>query len=406
MMLGSRGLDERLAYLRKVDSLPVDIAAAGQTLVKAKNAKAVLAFSDRSQAQRVLAARDPLILAEAYLESSMEIKGDVYAAIELKEHFFPDELGAVDKARIVLNFLRSYRRHSVQADRRYIAHHYEHPDDFYRLFLGRSMAYSCAYFAEEDDSLDTAQERKIAHLLAKLRLKPNERLLDVGCGWGTLAITAARDFGAYAVGVTLSHTQHAHANRLIQRQGLGERCRVELMDYRELDEDRQFDKVASVGMYEHVGRRNLSGYFKKVHSLLRPEGLFVNHGITRKFYPDWRKASEGLFIDKYIFPGGEIHASSQVIQAMEQAGFEIFDVESLRKHYAKTLRHWVDKLQRNADEARRVVPESVFRAWVLYMAGCALGFDEGYLNVHQICGSKTESFGGSEIAMTRHHLYK
>jgi cyclopropane-fatty-acyl-phospholipid synthase len=397
---------QNLAYLGDVDRLPVDISAAGQKLVKAKNAKAVLDFSDTKQAERVLAARDPLIFAEAYLNGAMEINGDVYAAIELKEHFFPEKLGVADKARIIFNVLRSYRRHSVEEDRRYIAHHYEHPDDFYRLFLGPSMAYSCAYFADETDTLDQAQERKIAHLLAKLRLKANESLLDIGCGWGALAVTAARDYGARAVGVTLSRTQHAYANKLIQQQGLGDRCRVELLDYRHIDEGRRFDKIVSVGMYEHVGRRNLGGYFSKVHRLLRPEGLFVNHGITRKFHADWRKASEAMFIGKYIFPGGQLHASSQVIQAMEQAGFEIFDVESLRKHYAKTLRYWVDNLQANEQEARMLVPESVFRAWVLYMAGCALAFDEGYLNVHQVCGSKTQPFGGSEIAMTRHHLYR
>lgn len=387
-------------------NVPVDIKIAGKTVRRGENPSAALAFLDRSAAESVLGANDAFVLAEAYVRGLMDIEGDIFAAVSLKDRLYPEEVGLLEKGRIVFNVLKNYRRHSADKDRLYIAHHYEHPDEFYRLFLDRTMTYSCAYFLADDDDLDAAQEQKIDHLLAKLRLSPEDRLLDIGCGWGSLVIRAAELHGVSALGLTLSKTQHAYANRQIREKGLEGRCRVELRDYRFLDNDQRFDKIVSVGMYEHVGSRNLNAYFKKVFELLRPEGLFVNHGITRRRHPDWRKASEALFVDRYIFPGSEIHPASRVMAGMEGAGFEVFDVESLRRHYARTIRHWVARLEANSDEARRIVPEPVYRAWLIYMAGCALTFEEGYLNVHQAVGAKTMDYGGSAIPMTRHHLYK
>lgn len=385
---------------------PVDIIAGDRKLFQGDNSQAALVFADESVASHVLGKRDALAFAEAYVHGEMDIKGDIYAAVMLKDQFYPERLGLRDKGRIVFNVLRGYNRHTLNNDRKFISHHYEHPDDFYRLFLGKSMTYSCAYFAAENDSLDAAQENKIDHLLAKLRIKFGDRLLDIGCGWGSLVVKAAQDYGAKPLGVTLSKSQHAYADQRIRELGLEGNCQVELLDYRQLDPNQEFDKIVSVGMYEHVGGRNLNAYFKKVHELLRPDGLVVNHGITTTATPDWRKSSEARFIDKYIFPGGELYPVNHVIKGMELAGFEVFDVESLRRHYAKTLRHWVDNLRRRAGEASELVPESVYRAWVLYMAGCALTFEEGYLNVHQVCGSKTRRFGGREIPLTRAHLYR
>lgn len=386
-------------------SAPVDVMAGGRSLFRSDNARAVLSFSRESVANSVLRAPDALKFGEAYLSGQMDIEGDIYEAILLKEHFYPEALGLRDKGRIVLDVLLSYRKHTLDNDRNFISHHYEHPGEFYRLFLGDSMTYSCAYFNNERTSLDGAQEKKISHLLSKLHIQRGDRLLDIGCGWGSLVIQAAREHDVTALGITLSRTQHDYANKRLAALGLRGKCRVELQDYRDVQAEPRFDKIVSVGMYEHVGRRNLSAYFKKVNELLRPDGLFVNHGITAHAQGDWRKASEARFIDKYIFPGGELHSCNKVVGGMEAAAFEIFDVESLRKHYAKTLRCWVENLQRNAEAARKLVPESVFRAWVLYMAGCALTFEEGYLNVHQICGSKTGRYGGRDIPMTRAHLY-
>lgn len=387
------------------ESAPVDVFAGGRSLVKSENSKASLVFRNSKEAIRILKARDPFVLAEAFVQGQMDIDGDIYEAIGIKEYFYPDHITFADKSKIVFNVLKSYRTHNRNDDRSFISHHYDHSDRFFRLFLGPSMVYSCAYFANDTDTLDEAQDRKMDHLLGKLRLQSGERLLDVGCGWGSLVIKAARDYDAQALGITLSQSQHAFAQARIKELGIGDKCRVELIDYRDVSTKEPFDKIVSVGMYEHVGGKNLNSYFKGLHNVLRDEGIFVNHGITRKPYADWRKASEARFIDKYIFPGGELHPGNRVVEGMEVAGFEVTDVESLRKHYAKTLRHWVSNLQNHAAEARRIVPEQVFRAWVLYMAGCALTFEEGYFNVHQMCAFKTSPYGGHDIPMTRAYLY-
>lgn len=385
---------------------PVDIKIAGETIIRDKSSRAALVFRSRSEAESILGAKNGFAFAEAFVRGRMDIEGDIFSAVALKDRLYPEDVGLLERARIVFSFLKDYHRHSSKKDRDYIAHHYEHPDAFYRLFLGRTMTYSCAYFLADDDDLDNAQERKIDHLLAKLRVGQGDRLLDIGCGWGSLVIRAAELCGAEVLGLTLSQTQYGYANKEIKEKGLGDRCRVELLDYRHFEGNERFNKIVSVGMYEHVGTGNLDSYFEKIFELLEPEGLFVNHGITRKKHPDWRKAYEALFIDKYIFPGGTIHPSCRVIDGMEGAGFEVFDVESLRQHYAGTLRRWVANLEANSREARRIVPESVYRAWIIYMAGCALTFEEGYLNVHQAAGAKTMKYGGRSIPMTRNYLYK
>ncbi len=385
-------------------SLPVDVIAGRNRFIEGQNATAYLVFPDVESAKRVLAAKDAFVLAEAFMNGVFDIEGDLHAAVKIKETFYAERLSLFDRGRIVLNVARNYKFHSIGNDAKFISQHYDHPDEFYRLFLGESMTYSCAYFADNNDSLDVAQEQKISHLMAKLQLKPGDRLLDVGCGWGALAVRAARDRGANVLGITLSKKQHKYANNLIHNLGLEKSCQVKLMDYREL-KDEQFDKIVSVGMYEHVGSKNLGIYFKKIHDLLRPDGLFVNHGITRKIFPEWRRVPEAIFINRHIFPGGELHSPSRIMDEMERAGFEVYDVESLRKHYDKTLRCWLDNLQKNSAAARKLISEKIFRAWLIYLASCAMTFAEGYMNVHQFSGSKTPAFGGREIPMTRDYLY-
>jgi cyclopropane-fatty-acyl-phospholipid synthase len=384
---------------------PVDIVAAGQKLVSGTDSRAALIFKTPEEARKILAARDAMVLAEAFVHGRMDMEGDIYTAISLKDWLHSGQVGIFDKAQIVLRFLREWHTHGEERDGQYIRHHYDHPNQFYRLFLGQNMTYSCAYFNDPEEDLDVAQGRKVDHLLSKLRLKPGEKLLDIGCGWGSLIIKAAADYGAEALGVTLSPSQYEYAKDRIKREGLEKHCRVELCDYRRLPADEKFDKIVSVGMYEHVGGKYLNVYFEKIFSLLRDDGLFVNHGITRVINPDWSKASEALFMNKYIFPGGELHPVSWVARLMEETGFEVFDIESLRRHYALTLRRWVRNLQDKQEEALELVPETVFRAWVIYMAGCALAFEEGYLNVHQVSGSRSRAFGGTEIPLTRDHLY-
>ena len=386
-------------------SAPVSIVAGDRQVFAGDKPEAVMVFADADEAHRIMDARDLFQLSEAFVEGRMDIEGDIFAVVSLRHYFYPERLGLLDRAQIVFRFLREYKRHTPGHDRRYIAHHYELPDDFYRLFLGDSMTYSCAYFTDPDITLEAAQESKIDHLLSKLQLQPGERLLDIGCGWGSLVIQAATKYQAKVLGITLSRTQVDYACSRIRALGIDDVCEVRPADYRDLADEAKFDKVVSVGMYEHVGNRNLSTYFHTVFDLLRPDGLFVNHGITRKFAPGWERASEALFMGRYIFPGGELHSHARVAEAMEAEGFEIYDSESLRRHYAITLKHWVANLQENQAEARRLVSERTYRAWLLYMAGCASAFQEGYLNVHQISGSKTTEYGG-EIPLTRSYLYK
>ena len=386
-------------------SLPVDVIAGRNRFIEGQNATSRLIFPNVASAKRVLDAKDAFVLAEAFMNGIFEIEGDIHDAIRIRESFYPERLSLLDKGRIIFNVARHYKFHTIRNDARFVSRHYDYPDEFFRLFLGESMTYSCAYFADNNDSLDAAQEQKIAHLLTKLQLKRGDRLLDVGCGWGALVIRAARDHGAKALGITSSVKQYEYADKLIHDLGLEKSCQVKCMDYRELEEEQQFDKVVSVGMYEHVGHKNLGIYFKKIHDLLRPDGLFVNHGITRKPAPDWRKAPEAIFIDQHIFPGGELHSPSRIMNEMERAGFEVYDVESLRKHYARTLRYWLDSLQKSSAAARKLLPERTFRAWLIYLAGCTATFEEGYFNLHQFSGSKTPAFGGREIPMTRDYLY-
>ncbi len=400
------GKIDSLEQIGREWTVPVDVHAGGRRVIDGPDARAALVFADHDRAAEVLGSRDLLALAEAYVHGAVEIQGDIFAVVMIRDQFYPDTLSFLDKARIVLTVLKSYRRHRVEDDGEYISHHYDQPDEFYELFLGPTMMYSCAYFADDADRLDDAQEQKLDHLLTKLKLCEGETILDIGCGWGSLVIRAAERYGARAHGITLSKAQHDYANAKIERLGLAGRCSVELRDYREMPPGAQYDKIVSVGMYEHVGHRNLDRYFEKVSDLLKPDGLFVNHGITRKNEADWKRYPEARFMDKYIFPGGELYPSGRVVAGMEKAGFEVYDVESLRKHYVRTLRNWVGRLEMNSERALAIAPPQTYRAWRLYMAGCANAFEEGYLNVHQVCGSKSTRFGGHKISMTRDHIYQ
>ncbi|MDA0180582.1 cyclopropane-fatty-acyl-phospholipid synthase family protein [Solirubrobacter phytolaccae] len=279
---------------------------------------------------------------------------------------------------------RAGRLHSLTRDKAAIQHHYDVSNRFYELVLGPSMVYSCAYFAYPGESLEAAQARKLDRICRKLRLAPGERLLDIGCGWGSLLIHAAREYGVHGVGVTLSEAQAALARERVAKAGLSDRIEIRVQDYREIT-DGPFDKVSSVGMYEHVGRGELEHYTAAVHELLAPGGLFLNHGIAR-LHSDPPAAD--TFIYRYVFPDGELSPVTDVMTAMEGSGFEVRDVESLREHYPLTLRRWVANLAANRDAATAEVGEQRARVWRLYMLGSALGFEEGDVTVYQVLSAR------------------
>ena len=350
--------------------------------------------------RRLLIERNPLLLADAYFRGVLDFEGDLYSAISLKTHFerlsltWRDKLALLRDAwrlpakpdanlkpadtmasRIARRFSHS---HSKDSDRAAISFHYDVSNEFYRLWLDeeRVYSYSCAYFTSADESLDQAQRNKLEHICRKLRLRPGERLLDIGCGWGALICGAAEHYGVNAHGITLSQNHYEHVQRTIQRRGLEQKVSVELLDYRDLQGEAGYDKLVSVGMFEHVGLKNLPAYFAIAHRLLKLGGLFLNHGITSD-EGGWKKSVATEFINRYVFPDGQMETISMVQQIMEDADFEIHDVEGLRQHYALTLREWVSRLEERREEALKYVTEPVYRIWRLYMAACALQFEEG-----------------------------
>ncbi|MDQ2681084.1 MAG: cyclopropane-fatty-acyl-phospholipid synthase family protein [Candidatus Eremiobacteraeota bacterium] len=294
--------------------------------------------------------------------------------------------------------------HSIERDRAAIGFHYDQPLAFYRSFLDNELVYSCAYFDDGVTSLDDAQRAKLDYSLRKLRLQPGESLLDIGCGWGGLVIRAAQKFGAKALGVTLSASQHAEANRRIAELGIGDRARVELRDYRELA-DGSFDKIASIGMFEHVGRSRLPEYFNRAFALLRPGGLFLNHGIAEQS-PGRSGGKVSGFMERFIFPDGELVAVSDALAIAERSGFEVRDVEGLREHYMRTLRLWVKNLETHASTAIAEAGLQSYRAWRLYMAASAQGFRVGRMGLFQSLLAKPMPDGHVTIPPTRRDLYE
>jgi cyclopropane-fatty-acyl-phospholipid synthase len=363
-----------------------------------------------------------LALAEAYLFGDFDIEGRIDDVFPLADHLLDRRRNAADllrQGRWLLSLPsvhRGYRRqaerkavrlrgtrHSRARDRRAVTYHYDVPGEFYALWLDEQMVYSCAYFAAPDEDLDTAQERKLEYICRKLRLHSGERVLDIGCGWGGLLIHAAGHYGVSALGITLSRPQAELANERIRRAGLADRCRVEVRDYREIEDPEGFDKLVSVGMFEHVGEARLPEYFRRAYRLLRPGGVFLNHGIARSSDSPVRRGP--TFIGRYVFPDGELVPLSTTVRAAENGGFEVRDVESLREHYALTLKHWVRRLEEHASNARRITDETTYRVWRLYMSGSAHGFRTGRLNIYQTLLSKPDR-GESKLPLSRADWYR
>jgi len=293
-------------------------------------------------------------------------------------------------------------RHSRARDAAAVRHHYDLPPEFYALFLDRTMTYSCAYFEREDVDLDTAQVAKLDLVCRKLRLRADERLLDVGSGWGSLVLHAAREYGVRAVGITLSPRQLAVAQRSAAEAGLEDRAQFRLVDYRDIADER-FDAIASVGMVEHVGRDHLREYARALRGALRPGGRALVHGITCRPQAHLNRAS---FINTFVFPDGELEDVGRVVRELEFGGLEVRDVESLREHYALTLRHWRRRLDEHWDEAVRLAGERRARVWRLYMTGSILGFRLGSIAIHQTLAVRPTESGASGVPLTRSDWYR
>jgi cyclopropane-fatty-acyl-phospholipid synthase len=341
-------------------------------------------------------------LARAYVHGDIDFTGSARRVLGIAESM----VGAVEHGRDHLRTRIKQFLHQRRSNRDNIAHHYDVSNAFYRMWLDERMVYSCAYFRDEAASLEAAQVAKLDHICRKLRIAPGERFLDIGCGWGALLFHAAERYGALAHGITLSQNQFDHVTREIAARGLSDRVRVELRDYVDLPDDAQYDKIASVGMFEHVGVARFPRYFGKIQRLLTPGGMVLNHGITHNpLSANSLGSGIGDFVEDYVFPGGELTHVSKVIEGMAREGLECVDAEALREHYAKTLWHWVDRLEAHIDEARREVGEERFRVWRIYLAGSAHAFDRGWLSLWQILAGKPLPDGRLPHPLTRDYMY-
>ncbi|WP_169720347.1 SAM-dependent methyltransferase [Sedimenticola selenatireducens] len=361
-----------------------------------EQARCTLHIRSASVLKTLISGRDIIALVEDYLAGRIELEGDLESLFDASLHFEKLSLRPAEKLHLLqlaLQLPGSLLHLSLSGsrsanNRSAISRHYDVGNAFYHLWLDPEMVYSCAYFADDDQSLACAQQDKLDYLCRKLQLEPGQLLLDIGCGWGGLACWAARHYGVSVHGITLSMQQWHFANEKIRWEGLSDRVKIELRDYRELEGEACYDRVVSVGMFEHIGVANFPTYFSRIRQLLRPGGVFVNHGITND--KRWEKSPTTRFINHYIFPDGELTRISDVLDAMEQARFEVVDVEGLRRHYAMTLRHWVKALELRAAKAKDSVGEATYRLWRLYMSGCAHYFDEGSLGIYQVVGVRQQ----------------
>ena len=388
-------IESQLATLR----VPIALELPDGRRVAPPGSRVTLAFSEWSALAK-LAASQIGAIGEAYVEGRVQITGAMRDLTDAAVGLLPGNPAETDSGwwGRMLRRAKSRGAHSLSKDAAQIEFHYDVSDDFYALWLDPRRVYSCAYFRTPDMTLAQAQEAKLDHICRKLMLAPGQRFLDIGSGWGGLLLWAAEHYGVDATGITLSKNQHAHVQRLIEQKGLQGRVRVELRDYRQLSADLPFDRISSVGMFEHVGAANMPAYFAKINSLLVPGGLVMNHGITSGRL-DYQQLGAGMgdFIEKYIFPGGELLHVTHVLREMAAAGLERVDTENLRPHYARTLWHWSDTLEARLDEALVVLQrtagqagraERILRAYRLYLAGSAMSFEQGWISLHQMLATR------------------
>ena len=421
---------EPLVHTTIGTSLPIRIDCWDGSSLGPAGAALHVRFTSRRGLRRLLWAPNELGFARAYVSGDVQIEGDLLGAMQLLDeladpergpgvHIGRDTTAAVAKAVLRLGALGlpprppaeeirlGGRLHSIRRDAKAVSHHYDVGNDFYRLVLGPSMVYSCAYFEKVPSTaygLEDAQRAKLDLVARKLGLQLGMRVLDVGCGWGGFVIHAAKEYGVRAVGVTLSQEQAALARQRVAEEGLGDRVEIRVQDYRDVP-DGPYDAIASIGMAEHVGIAQLPEYAGRLHALLAPGGRLLNHAISRRPGPPGDpKGDKTSFIDRYVFPDGELEPLSTMVDVLESAGFEVRDVESLREHYALTLREWVANLEREWDRAVALSSPGRARIWRLYMAGSALGFESNRLGVNQVLAVRTAPGGRSGLPRTRGDL--
>jgi len=353
-------------------------------------------------AAKYLAKADLAKLGEAFVEGHIDVEGPMGDAIRAAESL-ARRLGGDRKGRLPA-LLRNL--HTRKADAEAIRYHYDVSNEFYALWLDQRMVYSCAYYHSGEEPIALAQEQKLDHVCRKLMLKPGDRFLDIGCGWGALAMHAAKQYGATALGITLSRNQHALANERLKAAGLQDRCEVRLQDYRDVPGAGVFDKIASIGMFEHVGLRNLPVYFDAIQRLLVEGGIVLNHGIT-SVDPESRSVGlgGGDFIGKYVFPHGELPHLSLVVKEMGAAGLEVMDSETLRLHYAKTLQQWSERLEAKLEQAHAFTGDKRLRIWRVYLAGCAHAFAQGWVSIQQVLAVKPGVPNKNPLKWTRQYMY-
>lgn len=338
-------------------------------------------------------------LGEAYVRGIIDIEGRVSDVIELAFQLARCTNAHLGQLGGVLR-LFTHNRHD---DARAIAYHYDVSDAFYAAWLDPCMVYSCAYFERGDEDLATAQVQKIDHILTKLRLAPGHTLLDIGCGWGALVIRAAERYGAHCVGITLSRNQYESASARVKAAGLADRVEIRLQDYR--DVAGSFDRISSVGMFEHVGLKQLPDYFKRIRELLADDGLALNHGITTSD-PESRDTpfGAGSFIERYVFPGGKLPHLSLALRAAQEGGLEVLDVENLRRHYAHTTALWSQNFENNQEAIRKLVSDATFRIWRVYLIGCAHAFEQDLISIYQILCHKAGR-RSNQLDWSRRYMY-
>jgi cyclopropane-fatty-acyl-phospholipid synthase len=390
----------------------------GTTWESSDDPKFTLTVNNPDALRTLFVSPTELSLGEEYIGGNFDIEGDMEAACEFGEYLLSQPqssslvrslMGMLDRSSWSEKSISPDRGlrlcgpvHSRQRDSQVVRYHYDVPPDFFGLWLDRHMMYSCAYFADGNiTDLDAAQECKLEYICKKLRLRPGHHLLDIGCGWGGFIAYAAQR-GVYAHGITLSLRQAEIARRRIHEAALDSRCRVEVCDYRDVESGHQFDRIASIGMFEHVGETRLPEYFERVWKLLRPGGIFLNSGIACS--PSYSQRIGPSFVDRYVFPDGELVPLNKSLAAAEEAGFEVRDVESLREHYAMTLHQWLRRLEACAVEARSITNETSYRIWRLYMAGSERLFRSGALNLYHMLLTKPVR-GDSGMPLTRSDWY-
>ena len=338
-------------------------------------------------------------LGEAYVKGKVDFEGKLSDIISLG---FTLARSTVSRSSNLRRFSRHFS-HTKQSDLKAIQFHYDLSNEFYQQWLDPNMVYSCAYFEHGNEDLATAQIKKIDHILTKIQMRPGDTLLDIGCGWGALVLRAAEKFGARCVGITLSKNQHALATERVKAAGLADQIEIRLQDYREVSG--QFDRITSVGMFEHVGRKQLPKYFAKIHDLLKDDGIAMNHGITAT---DSDEADTnfggGEFLDKYVFPNGELPHIGRALHDMQEGGLEVIDVENLRRHYARTLTIWADNFEKNAPSIQPLIDAEHYRVWRLYLAGCAYAFQQDQISIYQVVCHKARR-SADTLPWSRRYIY-